>query len=78
MICDNCGKNAAREIRSTRVYGSGKTSYLVEGVPEVACRACGEHYITAKTLHELDRIRQEWRKLTVKRLVPVAKFGTAG
>jgi len=77
MICDNCGKDAARVIRSTRAYGSGKDLYLIEGVPNVACRACGEHYITAKTLHELDRIRQEWRKLTVKRLVPVAKFGTA-
>ena len=48
--------------------------HLIENVPVVSCRSCGESYITAKTLHELDRIRQEWRKLTVKRLVPVAKF----
>ena len=77
MICDNCSKNAARVIRSTRVYGHGKTAYLVEGVPEIACRACGMHYITAQTARELERIRRDWRKLTVKKQVPVARFGGA-
>lgn len=77
MICDNCGKNAARVLRSTRVYGQGRSAYLVEAVPEIACRNCGEHYITAKTARELERIRRDWRKLTVKRRMPVARFGGA-
>lgn len=77
MICDNCGKRNARLRRTTHVYGRGRHSYLVEGVPEVCCRSCGECYITAKTLKKLERIHQQWRKLAVKRLVPVAKFGGA-
>ena len=75
MICDICGKKAARVRRKTRMYGTGKSAFLVENVPVVSCGSCGESYLTAKTLKELDRIRQEWRRLAVKRLVPVAKFG---
>ena len=59
------------------MYGRGRSAYLIEGVPVVSCSACGEHYVTAKTLKELERIRHDWRKLAVKRLVPVAKFGGA-
>jgi len=77
MICDNCGKKGARHRLTTHVYGRGRSSYLVENVPVVICRACGESYLTAKTLKELDRIHQHWRKLAVLRLVPVAKFGGA-
>ena len=77
MICALCGKRKARLHRTTQVFGRGRRSYLVENIPEVSCRACGESYLTAKTLKELERIRQDWRKLAVKRLVPVAKFGGA-
>jgi YgiT-type zinc finger domain-containing protein len=77
MICDNCGKRSARIRRVTRVYGKGRSAYLIEGVPVVSCGACGECYLTAKTLEKLERIHQRWRKLAVKRLVPVASFGGA-
>lgn len=59
------------------MYGSGRSAYLIEGVPIVGCDACGMRYLTAKTLKKLERIHQHWRKLAVKRLVPVAKFGGA-
>ena len=75
MICDCCGKKGARIRRKTRTYGTGKTAFLIENVPVVSCRSCGESYVTAKTLKELDRIRQERRTLAVKRLVSVARFG---
>lgn len=77
MICDICGKRAARLLRTTHLIGRGRQAYLIENVPEVSCRACGESYVTAKTLKELDRIRQHWRKLAVKKLMPVARFGGA-
>ena len=77
MICDNCGKKSARVQRVTRMYGKGRSAYLIEGVPVVSCRACGESYITSKTLKRLELIHQHWRELAVKRLVPVAKFGGA-
>jgi YgiT-type zinc finger domain-containing protein len=77
MICDICGRKGAQLLRTTHVFGRGRRAYLVESVPEVSCRACGESYMTARTLKELERIRQHWRKLAVRGLVPVAKFGGA-
>ena len=77
MICDNCGKRRASVQATTRLYRSGRTAFLIEGVPVVHCSSCHESYITAKTLKELDRIKRHWRKLAVRRLVPVARFGGA-
>ena len=77
MICANCGKDTARRRKTTRLYGSGRSAYLVEGVPEFACRTCGEHYVSLDTLKELERIRRNWRKLAVKKTLPVARFGGA-
>ena len=77
MICDSCGRKTARARRTTRSYGSGKTAFLVEGVPVVTCGSCGETYLTAPTMKELERIKRHWRKLAVKRVVRVARFGGA-
>jgi hypothetical protein len=43
----------------------------------VSCRACGECYLTARTLEKLERIHRKRRKLVAKRLIPVASFGGA-
>ena len=77
MICDICGKNGARVRCVTRSYGRGTTAFLIEGVPVVHCSECGESYLTAETLKEIERIRLHWRRLAVKRNVAVAKFGGA-
>ena len=61
----------------TRSVGKGKTTLLIEGVPVVSCPHCGESYLTAATLHEIERIRLHRRQLAEDRLVPVAKFGGA-
>lgn len=77
MICQSCGKNTARVRRTSRAYGRGRSTYLVENVPVVSCRSCGEHYLTARTLERLEEIHARWRKVTVKRSVRVARFGGA-
>ena len=77
LICDLCGKRGARIRRVTRCYGRGKTQLLIEGIPVLACSRCGESYMTADTLHEVERIRLHHRQLAVKRPVPVARFGGA-
>ena len=77
MICANCGKKTARVRRTDRVYGRGRSSYIVEGVPVVCCRSCGHSYLTARTLKRLETIHARWRELSVERVVPVAKFGGA-
>ncbi|MFN0243440.1 MAG: YgiT-type zinc finger protein [Planctomycetota bacterium] len=76
-ICDNCGKKGARVRRVTRSFGSGKQLFLISNLPLIACPACGEKYFTAATLHEISRIRAHWRKLSVKKSLPVARFGGA-
>jgi len=58
----------------TKTFGSGRAMFLIEGVPVVCCRHCGESYLTAKTLEEIERIRYQRRKVTVERRLRVAKF----
>ena len=74
MVCDNCGKDAARVHRVTRTVGRGKQAFLIENVPIVTCAHCGEGYLTAETLQEIERIRIHWRELVSPRTIPVARF----
>jgi YgiT-type zinc finger domain-containing protein len=74
MICDNCGKQGARIRRIARTYGKGKDILIIENVPVVACPHCGESYLEAETLHEIERIKLHKKNLTIKRSVPVAVF----
>jgi len=74
MTCDICGKDGARVRHITRTCYVGKVAFLVEDVPSVTCPSCGESYLTADTLKELERIRMHWRQLAVDKTVPVASF----
>ena len=58
----------------TNVFGTGRSKFLIEGVPVVRCPHYRESYLTAETLREVERIRKHWRRLSVQRRVPVAKF----
>ena len=75
MICEICGKQGARERRVTRSYGRGGNLLVVEGVPVITCPHCGESYLTAGTLHELERIKRHRKALAARRPVAVANFG---
>ena len=77
MICDICGDKGAKVKRVTRSLGRGKSAFLIEGVPVVNCPSCGESYMTAETLKEIERIRMHWRELSVDKKIPVAKFEVA-
>lgn len=74
MICDICGEKSARIRRVTRTYGRGRSAFLIEGVPVISCPHCGESYLAAETLKEIERIRLHWRQLTMDKKVPVARF----
>lgn len=74
MSCDICGRWGARVRRVTRTCGSGRSAFLIEGVPMVRCTNCGESYFTAETLREIERIRKQRRKVAVAKRVLVAKF----
>jgi YgiT-type zinc finger domain-containing protein len=74
MRCDNCGKEGARLRHVTRSYGSGDALLIIENVPVISCPHCEESYMTAETMHELERIRSERNKLAQERAVAVATF----
>ncbi len=78
MICDYCGKGAARLRHVTRSYGKGAGLLVIENVPVVSCPDCGQDYRTAETLHEIERIKRHRRNLATERTVPVVKFALAG
>ncbi len=56
LICDVCGKDRAKIRHVARSYGKGKKLFVIENVPVVSCPHCGESYLTAQTLHEIERI----------------------
>jgi YgiT-type zinc finger domain-containing protein len=74
MICDLCGKEGARTRRVSRSYGKGKNLLVIQNVPVVSCPHCGESYLTAETLHEMERIKLHRQSFAAKREVAVADF----
>ncbi|MDI6791188.1 MAG: type II toxin-antitoxin system MqsA family antitoxin [Deltaproteobacteria bacterium] len=74
MICEICGKEGARVRRVARTYGKGKDILVIENVPVVTCPHCGESYLDAETLHEIERIKLHKKSFAEKRPVPVAHF----
>lgn len=77
MTCDNCGKVGVRLRHVSRIYGKGKEMLLIEAVPVVDCPSCGESYLTAETMHELERIKLHRRSFAVPRPIQVAAFSAA-
>lgn len=75
MRCDVCGRDGARSRRVTRTYGKGRSELLIQNVPVVACGSCGETYMTAETLHEIERLKMHRGSLAEKRPVEVVEFG---
>ena len=75
--CDMCKKKAASMRRVTRSFGQGKDAFLIEDVPVISCSSCGESYLTADTLKEIERIRLHRKHFGVSRPVLVTRFGGA-
>lgn len=77
MRCDICGKEGARIHKAARTYGKGKDILVIENIPVVTCQHCGESYLEAETLHEIERIKLHKKSFAVKRPIPVADFAMA-
>ncbi len=78
MICEICGEEGARIRHVSRSYGKGQDLLVVENVPIISCPHCGESYLSAQTLHEIDRIRRGRERLAVERPVAVARLAMDG
>ncbi len=74
MICDICGKRGAKVRHVSRSFGKGTDLLVIENVPVVSCPHCGESYLTAETLHEIERIKLHRKTMTESRRVAVAEF----
>lgn len=75
MVCDICGSEGVRVRHITRSYGKGQNLLVIENVPVMSCPHCGESYLTAETLHEIERIKLHRQSFAQERPVPVAAFG---
>jgi YgiT-type zinc finger domain-containing protein len=74
VTCDICGKEGAKIRHVSRSYGRGETLLVIENVPVVSCPHCGESYLLAETLHEIERIKLHRQAFAEQRSVPVAVF----
>jgi YgiT-type zinc finger domain-containing protein len=74
LLCDICRRESARIRRAARTYGNGKDLPVIENIPVVSCPHCGESYLTAETLHEIERIKLHRKSFAVERPVEVASF----
>ncbi|QSJ16479.1 type II toxin-antitoxin system MqsA family antitoxin [Nostoc sp. UHCC 0702] len=75
MLCDICGNQGIRIRRITRTYGKDKDLLVIENIPVLTCSHCGESYLTAEILHEIEQIKLNRKSLAVERPVEVANFG---
>lgn len=74
ITCDVCGKTGARILHVSKSYGKGVDLLVIENVPIVSCPHCGESYLTAKTLREIENIKRNRLNFATERPVPVAVF----
>lgn len=74
MKCDICGESGAKIRHITRSYGKGDKLLVIENVPVISCPHCGESYLTAETLHEIERIKLHRKSWAKERNVAVAAF----
>jgi len=74
LVCEICGRGGAHRRTVTRSYGKGAKLLVIEDVPVVTCPHCGESYLSADTLHEIERIQRLRRSFAKPRSVAVAHF----
>ena len=74
MVCDICGQKGVRIRRVARTYGKEKNLLVIENIPMMKCPHCGESYLTAETLHEIERLKLHRRSIAIERRVGVVSF----
>ena len=74
LLCDICGREGARTRRVARTYGKGEDLLVIENIPVMSCPHWGESYLTAETLHEIERIKLHRKSFAVERPIEVASF----
>ena len=76
-LCAHCGSSSVQIKHVTRSFGKASALLVIEAIPMYSCPDCGESYFSAKTLHEIERIKALRKSVAVARSVPVASFQLA-
>ena len=74
--CTICGKPGGKMRRVSRSYGKGDSLLVIENIPVISCPNCGESYLTAETMHEIERTKVLRHRMAEERWGPDA--GLAG
>ncbi|HDN26960.1 MAG TPA: type II toxin-antitoxin system MqsA family antitoxin [Thioploca sp.] len=74
MKCDLCNEEGINIHLMTKSYGKGENLLVIENVPVMICPHCGESYLTADTLHEIERIKLHRQSFAITRPVAVAGY----
>jgi YgiT-type zinc finger domain-containing protein len=74
MTCDVCGQDGARTKHVSRSYGKGENMVVIDHIPVIVCPNCGESYMTADTMHEVQRLKLHKRNVKTLRLAPVISY----
>ena len=56
-LCASCGATDIEHRCVSRSFGRGDTLLVIENIPMISCPSCGQSYFTARTLHEIERIK---------------------
>jgi YgiT-type zinc finger domain-containing protein len=72
--CDYCGKAGVKINHVSRSYGKDVNLLIIEDIPVVSCPHCKEIYMTAETMHEIERIQLHRKSMSKKRQIAVAEF----
>ena len=76
-LCAHCGSSAVQLKYVTRSFGKASTLLVIEAIPMWSCPTCGESYFSARTLHEIERIKVLRKSVAASRPIPVATFQPA-
>ncbi len=74
MTCEICGQGEAKIKHVSRSYGKGAGMVVIDQIPVVVCPNCGESYMTAETMYEVQRLKLHKRSVKALRLAPVISY----
>jgi YgiT-type zinc finger domain-containing protein len=78
MICDICGQEGIHIRKVARTYSNGNDLLVIKDIPVISCPHCGESYLTAETLYDIERIRSHRNEFAVMCPVEVASLYNIG
>jgi len=76
-VCTACGSTDIVRKLVSRAYGKDESDLiLIDDVPIDVCRACGESYVSAQTLKQIEDLRGR-REMLSRVSIPVGHISLA-